>query len=441
MRRFLFASLLLSCTAPALAARLIATPVDGPADQPVRMSVDGLLPTQPVQLRLSMRDGRGVEWTSQARFRADMTGSVDTANAGAEAGSYAGVDAMGLFWSMQPEHGRGQPTPLPMVARADGLLHEPARFHLQAFVDGKLVGEQTLLRRINSPLVRAEPLQLEGVVGNLYYPAGALEDGNPHPVIITLGGAEGGISTANYYAAWLASNGFVAVAVAYYRMPGLPSDLVRVPIDPVGRAVDWLRTQPFTGRVGVMGGSWGGIVAMAAAAHDPRLQAVVSWVGSPAPFRGIRRDVPPADFRAVDLPALSFKGRDLPFLPYLEDINWNQPGVHAAALEHATLPIERINGPLLLVAGGDDQLGASGEMAAVAQRRLQRRDAPQPDVLLYYSDAGHLISQMYQPTTFRHDTGPYVPVGGTPAGYARADRESGPAVLAFLRKALTGKSE
>lgn len=442
MRRFLIASLLLFCTAPAVAARLIAAPIDGPADQPVRMTVDGLLPTQPVQLRLSMRDSRGVEWTSQANFRADMTGSVDTANAGAEAGSYAGVDAMGLFWSMQPENGRGHPSPLPMVATADGLLHEPARFHLQAFVDGKLIGEQILLRRINSPQVRAEPLQLKGVVGNIYYPAGALENGRTHPVVITLGGAEGGISTANYYAAWLASHGFVAVAVAYYRMPGLPSDLVRVPIDPVGRTVDWLRTQPFAGRVGVMGGSWGGIVAMAAAAHDPRLQAVVSWVGSPAPFRGFRRDVPPADFRAVDLPALSLKGRDLPFLPYLEGINWNQPGTHAAALEQATLPIERINGPLLLVAGGDDQLGASGEMAAVALRRLQRRSTAQPDdAVLYYSDAGHLIAQMYQPTTFRHDTGPYIPVGGTPAGYARADRESGPAVLAFLRKALSKELE
>jgi hypothetical protein len=48
---------------------------------------------------------------------------------------------------------------------------------------------------------------------------------------------------------------------------------------------------------------------------------------------------------------------------------------------------------------------------------------------------------MYQPTTFRHDTGPYIPVGGTPAGYARADRESGPAVLAFLRKALSKELE
>ncbi|WP_182334336.1 acyl-CoA thioesterase/bile acid-CoA:amino acid N-acyltransferase family protein [Stenotrophomonas acidaminiphila] len=436
MRRILLSTVLLACSASAAASRLVVSPLDGPADQPVSMRMDGLLPTQAVQLRLSMHDSGGNEWVSQASFRADIEGRVDTASAGAESGSYTGVDAMGLFWSMRPGPGAGQPSPLPFRATDGGLLFEPVPFRLQAFVDGKPVGEQTLLRRINRADVQARPLAVPGIVGNLYFPAGAEHDGRRHPVVITLGGAEGGISTANQYAAWLASNGFIAVAVAYYRMPGLPKDLVRVPIDPVGRTVDWLRKQPFAGRIGVMGGSWGGTVAMAAASFDPRLNAVVSWVGSPAPFRGIRRDVPPADFRAIDLPALRHRGRDLPFLPYSENINWNQPGEHAAALENAMLPIERINGPLLLVAGGDDRLGASGEMAAVAMRRLQRRKVWQPDVLLYYSDAGHLITQSYQPTTFRHDTGPYIPVGGTPAGYARADRESAPAVLAFLRRAL-----
>lgn len=429
--------LFLCCSsAPALASRLIADPIDGPADQPLRIAVEGLLPAQAVTLTLGMLDDKGAQWQSSALYRADAAGVVDTATAGAQEGTYAGVDAMGLFWSMQPTNGAGRTTPLPLVTEADGLRYAPVQMQLEAFIDGQSIGRQILVRRITGTQVVATPLQVPGVIGNIYHPAGALDDSKQHPVVITLGGAEGGLIGANHYASWLASNGFIAVAVAYYRLPGLPKDLIRAPIDPVSLAADWLGTQAFTGRIGVMGGSWGGIVAMAAASHDPRLQAVVSWVGSPAPFRGIRRDVPPADFRAVDLPALSLRGKDLPYLPYDESINWNQPGPHAAALEQAMLPLERINGPLLLVAGGDDKLGSSGEMAALAMRRLQRRQTPQPDQLLYYSDAGHLITQMYQPTTHRHETGPYVPVGGTPVGYARADRESGPAVLAFLRKAL-----
>jgi len=177
---------------------------------------------------------------------------------------------------------------------------------------------------------------------------------------------------------------------------------------------------------------------MAAAAQDPRLHAVVSFVGSPAPFRGIRRDVAPADFRAVDEPGLTLAGKDLPFLPYREDAPWLDEGdaQAQAQLSAAMLPIEKIQGPLMLVAGNDDQLGASGEMTVVAQRYLARHPRTYPDRFLYFSDAGHLISPLWQPTTRRHDLGPHLKVGGTPQGYARADRESGAAVIAFLRSAL-----
>lgn len=58
------------------------------------------------------------------------------------------------------------------------------------------------------------------------------------------------------------------------------------------------------------------------------------------------------------------------------------------------------------------------------------------DAVAYYGDAGHLITQMLQPTTWRDRTGPYIPVGGTPEGYARADRASSQRVLAFLGDAL-----
>jgi dienelactone hydrolase len=242
------------------------------------------------------------------------------------------------------------------------------------------------------------------------------------------------------YAAWLASHGFLAMSVAYYRMPGLPKDLVRVPIDPVSVAVDWLQEQRFVDAsgIGVLGGSWGGTIAMAAASHDQRLRAVVSIVGSPAPFRGIRRDIAPADFRAVDEPGLTLKGKDLPFLPYMEDSRWldEEDATAQSALKYAMLPIDKINGPLMLVAAGDDRLGLSGEMAAVASRYLAKHHRDKSDEIVYFSDAGHLISLFWQPTTYRHDLGPHLKVGGTPEGYARADREGGAAVIRFLRAAL-----
>ena len=439
MTQRLIALALLAATVatPVVAQILIATPVSGPADQPMRLGVEGLSPVAPVELKLSMVDKDGVTWSSRATFHADPAGLLDTAAAGAESGSYAGLDAMGLFWSMTPEGKSAQVAPLPMVHTDDGLLYRPATFTLEAFVGGKSVGARTIERTLVADDVVARPLDVPGLVANVYQPRGFATDGKRHPAVITLGGAEGGIESANRYAAWLASNGFVGVAVAYYRMPGLPKDLVRVPIDVVSRAIDWLSTQPMIDakRIGVMGGSWGGIVSLATASMDPRLHAVVSWVGSPVPFAGIERDVAPADFHAVDEPALTYGGKPFAFVPLKESMVAIQAG-DLTPFEAAALPLERINGPVMMVVAGDDQLAFSGRFAPIAERKLAGRPAAGGDRTLYFSNAGHLIDLHYQPTTQRMNTGPYVPVGGTPRGYARAGAVSGPTVLAFLHKAL-----
>lgn len=438
MRRLALLLLLLACV-HANAATLHVSSLDSQADAPLGVHVSGMRPTELVELRLAMKDAKGIIWRSSAVYRADLDGMVDPAITAAEAGSYMGIDQTGLFWSMQPE-GPARPSPFPIQRRPGDLRFSPAEFTLDVVSGGRVVDTVKLRRWIDGKDVCAFPVTSDGLVANVYAPQGALVDGRRHPTVITLGGSEGGIESANMYAAWLASHGFVAMSVAYYRMPGLPKDLVRVPIDPVSMGVTWLQDQSYVdpSGIGVLGGSWGGTIAMAAASHDPRLRAVVSFVGSPAPFRGIQRDVAPADFRAVNKPGLTFKGKDLPFLPYREDASWldEKDAEIQSTLKAALLPIEKINGPLMLIAAGDDRLGLSGEMAAVAQRYLARHAHGTHDQIMYFSDAGHLISPLWQPTTHRHDLGPHLQVGGTPEGYARADRESGAAVIEFLRSAL-----
>lgn len=425
---------------PLGAAELVVDTHGDRADRVPQITVTGLAAAEPIELQLRMLDGRGQAWHSRAVVRADLDGVVDTARAAAEQGSYRGVDAAGLLWSMQPEAGSGSPAPLPMRTAADGLLFEPVPMQLRVLRNGQEIATHTLQRRVSTQQVGARVVRIGGANAHLYYPRPLAATDQRSPAVVTLGGAEGGIEAASAYAAWLASNGYVALAISYYRAPGRPKDLINVPIEPMLQAVTWLQQQPQVDpqRIAAMGGSWGGIVALAAAAHDTRLRGVVSWVGSPAPFRGIRRDVPPADYRGVDLPALSWQGRPLGFLPYRETVDWSRPApADAARLEQAMLPIERINGPVLMVAGGDDQLGDSARMAAVAARWLRaRRSVPMADEVAYYGDAGHLITPLLQPTTFRHQTGPYLQVGGTPEGYARADQHAGQRVLAFLARAL-----
>lgn len=410
----------------------------GRADRVPAITVEGLAAAEVIQLRLSMRDRRGQRWQSHAALRADLQGRVDISRTGSEQGSYRGVDASGLIWSMQPQEGTPNALPLQWQRSDDGLGFQPQHFELEVERAGSVVARRTLRRHLMLPSVQVQRVEMDGREAHLYLPAGLQAEARA-PALVTLGGAEGGFEGGDTYAAWLASNGYVALSVAWYRGPGVPKDLIEVPLETVRDAARWLQLHPRVNpqRVGLMGGSWGGIVTMATAVHLPELRVAVSWVGSPAPFRGIARDVAPADFRAVDRSPLSWKGRPLPWLPYRKDIDWGAPGPQwEPALQAALLPIETMAARTLWIGGGDDRLGDSGVMMAVAQRRLAAAGRGDRDRFLYYADAGQLITPLLQPTTHRHDVGPYLQVGGTPEGHARADREVGPAVLAFLAEAL-----
>ena len=104
--------------------------------------------------------------------------------------------------------------------------------------------------------------------------------------------------------------------------------------------------------------------------------------------------------------------------------------------EAVAMPLKRIDGPVMMIAAGDDKLALSGFFLPIAERKLAGRPKSAGDRFLYFSDAGHLITTVYESTMQRAELGPYTPVGGTPEGYARSDAVSGPAVLTFLGSAL-----
>lgn len=115
---------------PALAGVVNVDDHLGRADRVPAITVEGLAAAEVVQLRLSMQDGRGQRWQSQAALRADLQGTVDTARSGSEQGSYRGIDASGLIWSMQPQE--GEPAHFPCSGSAPmtawGSSHRPSNW-------------------------------------------------------------------------------------------------------------------------------------------------------------------------------------------------------------------------------------------------------------------------------------------------------------------------
>lgn len=110
----------------------------------------------------------------------------------------------------------------------------------------------------------------------------------------------------------------------------------------------------------------------------------------------------------------------------------------AAARDAATIPVERINGPVLLISAGDDRGWPSELLSDIALERLARHHHPYPIQHLRYARAGHaIIAPPYGPTVLEAP-GPGVAMatGGTREDTAFARADAWARTLLFLAQHL-----
>lgn len=421
---------------PAGAATLEVRPQTALFDQPVTITMRGLTPDQKVTLTLTTTDTKGNAWQSHATFYSDPSGTLSLNDTAPFSGTYHCVDPMGLFWSMLPPSNKPTAT-FAVFPQKGAPATKKNVYHLTASVDGKNVADATIVRLLASPNLAVKKIRQGSLYADLYYPASFAHDGHRHPAIIVLGGSEGGIVTSAFVARWLASHGFVALATAWYHIGPLPTNMVDVPVKPVQEALTYLQKLPFVNPegIGAWGGSWGGTLALFSATHLPGIHAVVSAVGPVTILNGIDRGVPPADYRSVDASPFLYKGKPVPFVFYKKYQKF-LASRDLSLIKEALIPIWQINGPVLFIAGGDDKLASSGIEASTALSILKAHKHHFPFRVLYYPNAGHIIFPGYWPTTTWAIADKYIPVGGTPAGYGRADADVGPETIAFFRHAL-----
>ncbi len=419
---------------PATALEIRVKPDTALVDEVVSVVVSGLAPNQAATIKATLTDNHGAVWQSSAEFIADRKGVVDLSKQAPTRGSYTGIDRMGLFWSMkrssEPQGGHA----------ADRFL-SPVKMKFELEVKGQAVNSAILTRLYVAPGVKSQEVTDGGLVAKLYEP----ERGGPHPGILVLGGSEGGIRSAEANAALLASRGYAAFAVAYFGMPGLPPRLVEVPIDYLKKAIDWMSARDSIDRrrLAALGGSKGGELALLLAANFPELKAVVAYVPSHVVWQGIGGARSSWSFRGEPLPYVPYKSmpgsrgaaQPISYMPfYLASLD-NQEAVAKAAI-----PVEKINGPVMLISGKDDQLWPSSVMAEKLIARLKEHRRPYKFEHLIYESAGHSIGITYGPKTHTTRT-PTLNLGGQPAANARAQADSWPRVLKFLRESLKNSRE
>jgi dienelactone hydrolase len=392
-------------TATAESDLSIEAPARSPFDEQISVQITGAQPGDTIEFTASLTDPDGCAWRSSATFRADENGAVDLTAQAPESGSYEGVAPMGWLWSMSPDD-EDQ-----MVTRL--MNPEPKAVTLRAETADETTTQE--ITRVVAGDIESTAVDRDGFVGNIYEPATA----GPHPGVLVLHGSGG--SPVDLTAALLARHGFSAFALRYIGdEETLPDRIRRIPLSYFDRATRWFQSRDAVvdEGIGIVGHSRGAEVGLALGARCAWAGSVVSYAGSSA-----RWDTPMDDpaWLGLDgdpLPSVSGQGKPTLCEGQLDEAD-------EQTRRDATTALEDIDGSVLFLSGGQDPIWPAQRLADYGMDRLDRVGGDHDGEHRHYEDGGHFITPPHLPKNHHM-------FNGTPAGMARADAESWPAVLDCL---------
>jgi len=286
-------------------------------------------------------------------------------------------------------------------------------------------------------------LQENGLVGTFRTPEGS----GPFPAVLALGGSDGG--SPEYFLNLCVSAGFGCLGLAYWGTAGAQPTMVEIPLERIERGLQWLLGRPdivtVNGRAAVVGASRGGELALLLAATFPDLVGpVVAYTPSSVVWVGVDFTQPGGAPRSSWI----HRGQPFPFLPFPANVPPAQsergmstlPIFEAGlddqgAVERAAISIERANGPVLLVSGGDDRVWPAGRMCKMIVDRMSRHERANAVKHLHYPHAGHMLFPYARPSDAMYPAYP-IDLGGTAADDLAAHTAAWPHVIQHLRGML-----
>lgn len=332
------------------------------ADQAVHLKVSGLRSHETVRIGSQTIDAEGKQWHAEATFDADDHGVVDLDRASPSDGSYQGVDGMGLFWSMNPADGDADQQSYHPPTKDEKPISD---IELTVREDGRTLATRTLTRQWLGAGVTTKALTVatDKLAGLLMLPP---PDKARHPAVLIFGGSEGGLGVT-LVAKLLASHGYPTLAIAYFHDAGLPAVLKNIPLEYFATAARLLAAQPGVdpAHVIALSASRGTEAALLLAQNFPSL------------VHGAVLYAPSARVNGA-------------FPVYVDGDAWTLGGRSLDSDE--LIPVDHVSGPVLAIAGDDDQVWPSATSATLIVRELDQAHNRYPHQALVVPHAGHAVA-------------------------------------------------
>ncbi len=418
--------------------RFDITPLDGMADTPMVIRVVDAVPRSRVTIRTETEDALGRHWSASGLFLGREDGTIDLTEDAPVQGSYSTKDPVGLVSSLAPV-GKD---PATLFATLDAA---PIEITFTAGERDQVETSVVVVRRMQGPGVQAFRLEEGDVAGHLYVPA----DPAPTGAVLVVPGLIAPRVAALPLAAMLASLGYLALSLD--APTNAEGQCAEVPLERVRDAAALLRSHPrCSGRIAGLGLEKGAEALLATACHltDTDFSAVIAIAPSCVVWQASGPGkVPATSSWTVD-------GQPLPYVPVrgpgakllrlgkkdggaVAQLGAHMDGLKdVAAFKRAALPVERIAGPILLLAGAEDQQWPAAEMAELIYRARRAERSNEGDQKIAHQKAGRLGRFPHLPATVSRyldpATGTALVLGGTPEGNHHADEVTWTKIREFL---------
>ena len=173
----------------------------------------------------------------------------------------------------------------------------------------------------------------------------------------------------------------------------------------------------------------GAELALLLASRRSDVSGVLAFAPGSVVFQGIPKVFWPAPPRS----SWTAGGKPIPFVPYdasggVDPNNllplYERSISHADIAAKASLPVEKINGPILLLSGEDDAMWPASAMADEMIERLKKKEFPHAFQHVKYENAGH---------DFGYTNNAFYMMGGTEEGNRKARLDYVDRIRTFMR--------